>query len=159
MQSALDVFRQNNGDVTKAYYAEMNQRGFDGQLAVALFRAQKRSSAAKSYRGGRFRRAAYDVKNWSLSEVVRILMNHHHPICWGWGHDEKTPGFEWVLYVDLPTGQVSFHSPDRLGGPDYPGQWDGVKNASADRIIAFCDSVPQLQPHTNDGETSCVSTV
>jgi len=51
--NASYVFRQNNGDTTKAYYAEMNGKGFLGQLAVALFRAQKRSTAAKKYRGRR----------------------------------------------------------------------------------------------------------
>lgn len=45
---ASQIFNQNNGDVTKAYYAEMNGKGFLGQLAVALFRAQKRSTAAKN---------------------------------------------------------------------------------------------------------------
>jgi hypothetical protein len=91
--TAAEVFNQNNGDVTRAYYAEMNAKGLPGQLAVALFRAQKRSAAAKKYRGGGFRREAYDVKNWSLSEIVRICMaidaNWPGPECingrvWGW---------------------------------------------------------------------------
>jgi hypothetical protein len=38
--TAIEVFTQNDGDVTKAYYADMNQRGPSGQLAVALFRAR-----------------------------------------------------------------------------------------------------------------------
>lgn len=137
---AAEVFKQNNGDVTKAYYAEMNSRGTTGQLAVALFRAQKRSSAAKTYRGGRYRHAAYDVKNWSLGEICRLAMLDGS-VKWGWKKDPYTPAFEWVLYVDLPAGQVSFHSASRLDGPDYVGEWDGIRGASADRIIAFCDSV------------------
>jgi hypothetical protein len=140
------VFRQNDGDVTRAYYAEMNALGPEGQLAVALFRAQKRSTAAKRYRGG-FRRDAYDVKNWSLSEVCRLAAAL--PFTWGWKQDPKIlfggrgelgePS--WVLYVDLPTGQVSFHSKDRFKGPDYLGQFDGAEGASEARICAFCDSV------------------
>ena len=126
MQSAIEVFKQNNGDVTKAYYASLSQLGPEGEVAVALFRAQKRSTAAKSYRKGKFRHAAYDVKNWSMSEVARLLSAHASAlgIQWGWKRDADTPGYEWVLYVDLPTGQVSFHSASRMNGPDYLGEWD-----------------------------------
>lgn len=140
MRSAFEVFKQNDGEVTKAWYADMSALGFKGQLAVALFRAQKRSSAAKKYRGRKFTQAAYDVKNWSLSEVCRILSGEDHEFRWGWKRDKNTPGFEWVLYVDLPTGQCSFHSADRLTGPSYTGQWDGIR-ASAERILNFCQSV------------------
>lgn len=142
MMTAIEVFKQRNGDVTRAYYAELNKLGPLGELAVALFRAQKRSTAAKSYRGGGYRHAAYDVKNWSLSEVCRILTQYPSalPFPWGWQQDPKTPGFEWVLYVELPTGQCSFHSAERLGGPDFAGVWDGQKT-SAENIIAFCESL------------------
>jgi hypothetical protein len=47
----------------------------------------------------------------------------------------------WVLYIDLPNGQASFHSKDRFKGPDYLGQFDGAEGASEARICAFCDSV------------------
>lgn len=142
MRRAADVFNQNDGDVTKAYYAELQAKGFLGELAVALFRAQKRSTAAKRYRGGRYRRAAYDVKNWSLSEICRLMSSDaRHGLEWGWQRDPATPGFEWVLYADLPTGQVSFHSADRLRGPDYLRKWDGQRGASEARILAFCDGV------------------
>lgn len=137
------IFDQQNGDVTKAYYAKMNGKGFWGQLAVALFRASKRSAAAKRYRGRAHRNDAYDVKNWSLSEICRILAEKKdHGITWGWRRDPKTVGFEWVLYVDLPDtiGQVSFHSADRLKGPDYPFDWDGVR-LSRERVIRYCDLV------------------
>lgn len=143
--TALEVMKQSDGGVTKAWYAEMNTRGPAGQLAVALFRAQKRSSAAKHYRGGRFRRAAYDVKNWSLSEVCRILTAYPAlELRWGWKTDAamETRGdpHNQVLYIELPQGQVSFHSAKRLQGPDYAGDWDGV-HASPERIIAYCDAV------------------
>jgi hypothetical protein len=138
--TAEEVFNQQDGEVTKAYYAEMNQKGIPGQLAVALFRAQKRSTAAKKYRGGRFRRDAYDVKNWSLSEICRILSLVPGLFEWGWKADPNTIGFPWVLYVVLPQGQCSFHSADRLEGPDFVGDWDGL-HLSRERILAFCDSV------------------
>lgn len=140
---AQSVFNQQDGDVTKTYYATMSTKGLEGQLAVALFRAQKRSTAAKRYRGRKFTRSAYEVKNWSLSEVCRILdamQAFESAPRWGWKHDPNTPGYTWVLYVDLPTGQCSFHSPDRLSGPDYRGAWDG-QGKSEPRICAYCDSI------------------
>lgn len=140
---ALEVFRQNDGKVTKAYYEQLNGYGFEGQLAVALFRAQKRSTAAKRYRGRKYTQSAYDVKNWSLAEVCRILSAERHAFQWGWKHDPQTPGFEWVLYVELPHGQASFHSAERLEGPDFPGSWDGIRGAVETRIQEFCDQVTE----------------
>ena len=137
---AAEVFNQQNGEVTKAYYAEMNTKGYLGMLAVALFRAQKRSTAAKRYRGRKFTSAAYDVKNWSLGEVCRILKSWPSAPVWGWKRDPKTPGYEWVLYVELPTGQCSFHSPERLDGPDFNGEWRAGKGSEA-TILEFCDSI------------------
>src|ERR1700732_3471303 len=140
---AFEGFNQNDGDVKKAYYASMNAKSIECQLGVALFRAQKRSTAAKRYRGRKYTRAAYDVKNWSLSEVCRILdamAAFEMAPRWGWKRDPNTPAFEWVLYVDFPAVQVSFHSPTRLNGPDYPGEWEGIRGVSVERILAFCDS-------------------
>lgn len=141
MTTAQQIFEQRNGEVTKVYYACLCACGLAGELAVALFRAQKRSEAAKSYRRGSSRRASYEVKNWSLGEVCRILLQPSAPaFSWGWKHDPETPGYEWILYVELPSGQVSFHSADRLSGPDYRGEYDGQK-LSRERILAFCDAV------------------
>lgn len=136
---AASVFNQNNGDVTKEYYAKLSTMGFKGMLAVALFRAQKRSTAAKNYRGGRYRRAAYDVKNWSLGEVCRVLAAWPNRPEWGWKKDPNTPGFEWVLYVELPTGQCSFHAAGRLDGPDFKGIWKPGAGSESN-ILEFCDS-------------------
>lgn len=144
---AKSVFYQNDGEVTKRYYAELGARGPMGEIAVALFRAQKRSSRAKDYKRGKFRRAAYDVKSWSMGELCRLLAKYGEALGfkWGWQADPNvvfgnTPS--WVLYVDLPGHeQVSFHSPDRMSGPDYLGKWDGVRGASEGRVIRFCSSV------------------
>ncbi len=73
---ARQVFHQNDGGITKAYYADLNGRGPLGEIAVALFRAQKRSSRAKDYRGRKYRNAAYDVKAWSMGELCRLLATH-----------------------------------------------------------------------------------
>lgn len=143
--TAEEVFNQTDGEVTKDYYAQLDSRGPAGQLATALFRAQKRSTAAKRYRGGKFRRAAYDVKNWSLSEVCRILSSGNLPDCrWGWKIDrameERGDPHHWVLYIDITSGQCSFHSSVHLEGPEYPGEWDGTR-LSKERILAYCDEV------------------
>lgn len=148
--TALEVFTQNEGKVTQAYYADMNTRGPHGQLAVALFRAQKRSTAAKKYRGGRYRSAAYEVKNYSIGEICRILTAYPElNMLWGWKSDaamtERGDPHDQVLYVTLPQGQCSFHSSQRLAGPDYPGDWDGKKE-SAERIMAYCDAVANNEP-------------
>jgi hypothetical protein len=139
---ARSVFDQNNGDVTKAYYATMNQKGYRGMLAVALFRAQKRSTAAKKYKGRGYRQDAYEVKNWSLTEICKVLRNWEGSgMTWGWGRDLHTPGFTWVLYVDLPTGQCSFHCADRAAdGPDYTGKWRPGAGSESN-ILEYCDSV------------------
>ena len=144
--TALEVFMQNDGEVTKAYYEQMNARGPLGQIAVALFRAQKRSSRAKDYRRGRFRRAAYDVKQWSIDQLTELLTKYGDQFCfiWGWKQDPNVLFGEepsWVLYVDIDdVGQCSFHSPTRGKGPEYPGEWCG-QHTSADHIIQFCDKV------------------
>jgi hypothetical protein len=142
---AIEVLGQNDGEVTKAYYAELASRGPIGRVAVALFRSQKRSSRAKDYRRGKYRRLAYDVKQWSLDQLCRELAEHGAElgITYGWRQDPDTifgGDPSWVLYCDLPQGQVSFHSPSRGKGPDYLTDWDRSK-ASAERIVAFCDSV------------------
>lgn len=144
--TALEVFQQQNGELTKAYYERMNALGPAGRVAVALFRAQKRSSRAKDYRGGRYRRLAYDVKQWSIDELVKLLSVHAGELgifTWGWKDDPHVTfdgEVSWVLYVDLPQGQVSFHCPHRGKGPFYLKEWDGA-HKSAERILAFCDHV------------------
>jgi len=147
MTRAFDILNQNNGDVTKDYYAKLNALGVEGQIAVAVFRAQKRSSRAKDYRRGKYRRAAYDVKSWSMGELCRLLTEHGEAlgIRYGWKKDPAVVFGEdpsWVLYIDLWCGQVSFHSPQRMAGPDYPGEWCG-EHASAERICKFCDRVTE----------------
>jgi hypothetical protein len=145
--NAREVYDKQDAGLTRKYYAELNSRGPLGQIAVALFRAQKRSSRAKDYRRGRYRSAAYDVKSWSMSEICRLLAEHGDTLGfrWGWKQDSDVRFGEeaaWVLYVDLPErfGQVSFHSPSRGSGPDYPGDWDG-QHMSAEHIIRFCNIV------------------
>jgi hypothetical protein len=144
--AALEVFRQQDGNVTRSYYEHLERLGPQGHIACCLFRAQKRSSRAKEYSRGKYRRSSYDVKQWSIGELCKALEKSGDElgIRWGWKADDGVVlngGSSWVLYIELPQGQVSFHSPVRETGPDYSGSWDGVRNASAGRIIQFCDSI------------------
>src|SRR5579863_7361061 len=148
--SALAVFQGSDGDLTKRFYAELQKRGPIGLVAVNLFRAQKTSTRAKLYRGGvrgkgSYKSMAYDTKRWAMENLVKVLTQHGAAlgIAFGWKEDPKTVFGEspsWVLYVDLPQGQVSFHSPDKLEGPAYAGDWDGT-HLSAERVIEFADAV------------------
>jgi len=106
-------------------------------LAVNLFRAQKNSERAKVYRGRRHRSAAYDTKQWAMMNLCNALLHEAAAagIGWGWGVDDKQPVHRHVLYIDLPTGQVSFHTGTRGEGPDYAGTWDGVADQAAPRIL------------------------
>lgn len=144
--NAQEIYDGSDGEATKRFYALLEQRGPVGQVAVALFRAQKCSARAKVYRGGvrghgSYRSMAYDRKSWSMSELCKILEKHQLGIVWGWKEDPAADFNRWVLYVDLPgIGQVSFHSPNRMSGPDYPRDWDR-QHASAERVIQFASAV------------------
>lgn len=117
---------------------------------------------------GRFKAQAYEKKEWSLELLVEGLTrycsfqsNCSTPGCgypdgkpcigcgfipdnrivgWGWKEDPGQEFHKWVLYIDLPTGQVSFHAAKALTCGLYHGEWDG-QHLSAQRIIAFADGV------------------
>jgi len=133
--TAKEVFDGSDGKLTVAYYRRLCALGIDGVIAMNLFRASKTSARAKQYRG-RYRGASYDVKNYSLSNLCESLSKSS--LSWGWKRDPNTPGYEWVLYIDLPNGQVSYHSSTRGSGPDYKFDWDGVRESTA-RVLAYCD--------------------
>jgi len=145
--NVAEIFAGSDGGATKALYAQLMQRGPVGEIAVNLLRASKASERAKVYRGGvrgegSYRSMAYGRKDWAIGNLSTVLaMADGASLPFGWGRDDATPGFEWVLYVDIPTGQVSFHTRGRHAGPDYAGVWDGVRGASADRIVRWCQQV------------------
>lgn len=153
--NAFEVFKSSDGELTKRYYAKLEACGPIGAVAVNLFRAQKCSTRAKLYRGGvrgrgSFRGMAYDRKAWAMQNLCTVLVQHGGElgIRFGWKADPNTPlrgDASWILYVDLSQGQVSFHSPSRGHGPDYPGDWDQVK-ASCERVLVFCNSICATQP-------------
>lgn len=142
-ERARAIYRGNNGDATKAFYIELEAFGPIGIIAMNLFRASKRSERAKAYARRRYRDAAYDVKQWSMENLCRMLTKHAPElgIVWGWGRDDRAVGFEWVLYVEIPTGQVSFHTSNRGEGPDYGKPWDGMKGESDSRICTWVGQI------------------
>jgi hypothetical protein len=87
---------------------------------------------------------AYGKKQWSMDKLCSVLFDHSKAlgINWGWKRDDNAGGFhDWVLYVDLPTGQVSYHTSARGMGPDYSGEWDGVRGESNERLIKWVDTI------------------
>jgi hypothetical protein len=149
----MSIYSGSDGTATGKLYAELEALGPRGSIAMNLIRATKASERAKVYRGGGYRRQAYDKKQWSMDNACRALLEHGADLRWGWGEDAAQPVHRHVLYVDLPTGQISFHSEYRGEGPGYPGEWDGQRGQSADRITRWCaqlldDSVAALA-HAN----------
>jgi hypothetical protein len=141
------AYAGSDAALTRRTLRDLEDRGQPGRIAAALFRAQKASSRAKRYRGGpdrgsaSYSELAYARKGVALSSLSWTLIEDGAGMVWGWGTDDDAEFAVHVLYVDIPTGQVSFHSLDRFDGPDYPGSWDGVKDVSAARILLWCDQL------------------
>lgn len=137
-----EIYEDSNGKATQELYQNLTDKGVAGVVAVNLFRAQKCSARAKEYRRGSHKREAYDRKNWSMQNLANVLDAHANElqIKWGWKLDPEQPKHCWVLYVDLPTGQVSFHAEQRGKGPDYVGDWD-KSLASVSRVLKYVASV------------------
>lgn len=145
MLEVARIYEGSDGAATRALYERLETRGLPGIIAVNLLRASKSSGRAKVYRGRDFRIAAYDRKQWSLDNLREALTDAGDAgPSWGWGEDPEQPVHRFVLYVDLPTGQVSFHSATRGDGPDYPGQWDGIKGATPSRVIRYAGMLLHL---------------
>jgi hypothetical protein len=139
--TVLEIFAGSNGQATLDLYARLENLGPIGAVALNLFRAQKASSRAKVYRR-RFKGVAYDKKNWSMKLLCDALSASATElgIEFGWREDPMQEFHKWVLYVDLPMGQVSFHSAAPLSPERYEKLWDGSKDSAA-RIIRFVESV------------------
>jgi hypothetical protein len=144
LADVLRVYTGSDGDATKALYAQLCELGIAGAVAMNVFRAMKCSERAKVYRGGdrhgSYRHQAYHRKQWSMDLLTGLLEQHADDlgIAWGWSEDPRQECHRYVLYIDLPTGQVSFHTDKRGVGPAYPGQWDGARDRGPDRICRWC---------------------
>lgn len=157
--TASAVYNGSDGSETRRLLGALRRRGLMGDIAASLFTAQKASERAKRYghagfQGSRgrvtYRDLSYTRKGEALFALCEILketdlrFGEDRPFLWGWRKDGSSFASvapPWVLYVDLPTGQVSFHSLERYAGPEYPREWDGVRKASAGRIVAFCQNI------------------
>jgi hypothetical protein len=140
--NVYEIYAGSNGEATKALYAHLATLGDRGLIARDLFRACKASERAKQY-SRRYKGEAYDKKVWSLGLLCECLQKNADALAirWGWKQDPSPPvGFPWVLYIDLPNGQCSFHSATRGNGPDYPGEWDRSRT-SAHVIVNFTQGV------------------
>lgn len=78
-----------------------------------------------------------------LRDVERQVLGRNLVIA---ANDGKALGFENVLYVEIPTGQVSFHSPVRGAGPNYTKPWDGIKMVGPERISRFINAIMHGMP-------------
>jgi hypothetical protein len=154
-----DIYTGSDGEATKRLYASLDAIGPIGRVALNLFRAQKCSARAKVYRGGlrgrgSYKSMAYDRKQWSMDQLCQVLEEHGVAlgVTWGWKRDPAAEFHAWVLYVQLPVGQVSFHTAGRGQGPDFSGEWDGVRDVAAWRVIRFVSDV--LTPSAKSTEVS-----
>lgn len=151
------IYDGSDGDATRGLYQELAALGPLGLIALNLFRANKNSARAKVYRGGnekgRYRDQAYDRKQYSMTQLCAILQQYPVPEVpkWGWAKDEDQQKHCWVLYVHIPTGQVSFHTEARGEGPNYDGFWDGIRGASVERV---CKWAAQLLEKANEHSSS-----
>lgn len=140
LREVSEVYAGSDGEATRALYARLEAFGPIGVIAVNVFRAQKCSERAKRYRGSQFKSAAYERKDWSIGNLANALQAHAEAagISWGWAIDDKQEGpHSHLLYIDLPTGQVSWHGGRRYGGPDYDGAWDGKTGLAPERICRW----------------------
>lgn len=155
---AMGIYNASSGEATIALYRRLEALGPAGVVAMNLFRAHKASSRAKAYRGGdnkgSWKSQAYQKKQWSLDNLAKALDTNAADLAltWGWGVDLAEEVHQCVLFVDLPTGQVSFHTAPRGPGPDYPGQWDGAVRQGQNRICRWIERL--FQDGQTKGETN-----
>lgn len=141
LTTITSIYEGSNGEATKGLYSALGKLGPAGAVAMDAFRATKASARAKAYRG-KFVAAAYDKKQWAMDNLCATLTTHAAAlgIAWGWGVDTSRTGgdpFVNVLYIELPTGQISFHTRARGIGPDHTQPWDGARRLGPDRVCRF----------------------
>ena len=141
-----EIYQGSNGEATRALYAQLETLGPAGVIGLNLFRAQKCSARAKGYRRNMHKREAYARKQWSMENLCTALAAHAEAlgIIWGWKEDPAQEFHCWVLYVVLPTGQVSFHSASPIGDQRFTGDWDGSRD-SAGRVLTYTASLLELK--------------
>lgn len=160
MPTAKEVYYGSNGGATRSFCKRLEKLSHLGRIAAALFRAQKASTRAKVYHGGfrsnggewnSYRELAYERKGECLCALCELLAEDSCGLRWGWRDDPKQSHARYVLYVELPEGQVSFHSTERHDGPEHEGDWDGQRK-SEERILEFADAVLAQSPEATGSE-------
>jgi hypothetical protein len=139
LDKVLSIYHGSNADATRLLYQRLDATGPQGFIGSNLFRAAKCSERAKVYRRGKHKREAYGRKQWALDNLDGALIQHaaSFDLTWGWALDPAQEFHNQVLYIELPTGQVSFHTEGRGLGPAFSGAWDGVRGAAPDRICRW----------------------
>jgi hypothetical protein len=152
---ASEAFNVRNQSVTCTYQNSLLMRSKIGQIAFGLFRAQKRSTLAKTYRRN-LRHKSYDAKNDALKylDACLTLWGDDLGFRWGWQRDRQQEYHNQVLYFECDQfGQASFHSDRAISKKTFPGQWDSRKG-SQEVILTFCDhvtdTVSDLSPLSDD---------
>lgn len=92
---------------------------------------------------------AYEERNMCIAFIARTARELGYPVgrartaIEGWSED-----WHGIVYIDLPTGQVSWHYHDshawmfaRL--PEYIGKWDGHDTPEKYRRLLACVGVTQ----------------
>lgn len=141
---------------------QLRLHGRVGMIGAALLNCQKESSNAKKHLKGhagaiqsrRLSRERYQQKHQAMA-ALQVHLKEYQTFNWGWAPDpnpSKSSAVH-VLYVDLPTGQVGFHSTQMLGrnAKVYTGQWDG-QNKNMERIFKFCEDILNRKI-TNESQT------
>ena len=88
---------------------------------------------------------AYFDRNQAVMALARLAQVQGYQVGW---KDEDPDDPEWrILFIGLPTGQVSWHikTEDMIGRwPYYDGDWDGhTLNHKRDRMAEFINGVPR----------------
>lgn len=132
------IYAGTDGDATRALFDELCGHGVRGRLAMHLFRAQK-CTARAAIAVGTYRDLAVGRKKWALEQLADCLRNEATYL-FGWAVDPEDPRLPWVLIVDLPNGQVRFHTAVKGNGPPYPGEWEGSDEQTLERVLAFVNA-------------------
>ncbi len=141
--NALSLYECSDGNATRLMYQRLEAMKLQphGIIGLNIFRAHKCSARAKLYRKRAHKAEAYDRKRWSIGELCRALHRPGHTFVWGWKIDPLEEFNPWVIYIELPTGQVSFHLAQRDSGPDYLGEWDCQHGVGAGRVCSWVQTL------------------
>ena len=110
------------------------QRAANGLRLDDYHDVDRSDYARANYRRSReAREKDYWLKETYLGEAV-VLADTASVVC---GHQEVDEFVPYVIYFDLPTGQVSFHCHDCFGTEEHERPWDGTRQSGSRIRRAF----------------------